>query len=119
MQSSEILDVTLNEPDNEIFSDIIEFLKEGGSAQVKKQIKYFTLGSDRWNVTDEWPPEGFTPETWYFGADNDLSTELPQKNEGADSYTINYEATTGRRNRWFTNGGGGDVIYPDRAKEEI
>lgn len=95
-----------------------KFLKESGSAQIKKQIMYYTLGSGRWNVTDEWPPKGFTPKKWYFATDNNLSTVLPQNSEGADSYTINYEATTGRRNRWFTNGGAGDVVYPDRAEED-
>jgi putative CocE/NonD family hydrolase len=95
-----------------------KFLKEGGSGQVKKQIKYYTLGSGRWNVTDEWPPAGFTPRKWYFDADSNLSAGLPQNREGADSYTIDYEATTGRRNRWFTNGGAGDVVYLDRAEED-
>jgi len=104
------------------FAEMIAFfdksLKEGGSAQVTKQIKYYTLGSGRWNVTDEWPPKGFAPKAWYFKSDNSLSEELPQNSDGVDSYTINYKATTGRRNRWFTNGGAGDVVYADRAEED-
>jgi putative CocE/NonD family hydrolase len=37
---------------------------------------------------------------------------------GSDYYTVDFEATTGRHNRWFTNGGAGDVIYPDRREED-
>lgn len=115
-------DKTVDPPQQESFAEMIsffdKFLKQDGSAKVKKQIKYYTLGSGRWNFTDEWPPEGFAQKTWYFVSDNGLSTEDPQSSDGVDSYTVNYEATTGRHNRWFTNGGGGDVIYPDRAEED-
>jgi len=116
------VDAPVEPSQEESFADMIaffdRFLKEGGSEQVKKQIKYYTLGSGRWNVTDIWPPEGFTPKKWYFASNNGLSAESPKNSEGADDYTVNYEATTGRRNRWFTNGGAGDVVYPDRAEED-
>ena len=36
---------------------------------------------------------------------------------GADSYTINFDATTGSKNRWHTQVGG-EVVYPDRAEED-
>jgi putative CocE/NonD family hydrolase len=43
----------------------------------------------------------------------------PRQNEaGADRYDIDFEATTGKHNRWYTNGGAGDVIYPDRSEED-
>jgi len=116
------VDKSVEPSQEESFAEMIAFfdkyLKEGGSAQVKKQIKYYTLGSGRWNVTNEWPPGGFTPIKWYFEAENTLSAELPQNIEGVDSYTVDYEATTGRHNRWFTNGGAGDVVYPDRVEED-
>ena len=35
-----------------------------------------------------------------------------------DAYTVDFTATTGRHNRWATNGGAGDVIYGDRAAED-
>ena len=31
---------------------------------------------------------------------------------------MDFEATTGNQNRWYTQMGGGDVIYPDRAESD-
>ena len=31
---------------------------------------------------------------------------------------VDFEATTGTQNRWYTQLGGGDVIYPDRAESD-
>ena len=42
----------------------------------------------------------------------------PGESAGNDEYTVNFEATTGRHNRWYTNNGSGDVTYPDRAAED-
>jgi putative CocE/NonD family hydrolase len=47
-----------------------------------------------------------------------LSSSAPDTPEGADSYEVDYTATTGEQNRWHTQMGGGDVIYPDRAEED-
>ncbi|MBN1225274.1 MAG: CocE/NonD family hydrolase [Candidatus Aminicenantes bacterium] len=106
----------------ESFSQMIaffgKFLKEDGTGSIKKQIKFYTLGSGRWTVTEVWPPEGFSLKKWYFAAGGGLETQPPKNNDGMDRYTINFDATTGRRNRWFTNGGAGDVVYPDRAEED-
>jgi putative CocE/NonD family hydrolase len=37
---------------------------------------------------------------------------------GADRYAVDFEATTGQSNRWYTQLGGSDVIYPDRKEED-
>ena len=94
------------------------FLKEDGDATIGSEISYYTLGADRWTSTKVWPPAGYSDETWYFAADGMLTTAQPQSVAGADDYTVNFEATTGRHNRWYTNNGSGDVIYPDRAEED-
>lgn len=107
---------------NEQFDQMIDFfdsfLKESGSEEMITGIKYYTLGAGSWSFTEVWPPEGFISTTWYFGENASLAREEPLSSTGSDSYTINYDATTGRHNRWFTNGGAGDVIYPDRAEED-
>jgi len=107
---------------SEQFAQMIEFfdmfLKNTGAAEMKSEILYLTLGAGRWNATTVWPPEGFTTTLWYFAENGGLIIKPPQSDTGADRYTINYEATTGRHNRWFTNGGAGDVVYPDRAAED-
>ena len=95
-----------------------EHLKEGGSGRTPTEINYYTLGADRWTRTETWPPEGFEDVTWYFGADGMLTRESPADAAGEDSYTVDFAATTGTRNRWYTNGGGGDVVYGDRRDED-
>jgi putative CocE/NonD family hydrolase len=96
-----------------------QFLKDDGAARIESDISYYTLGADRWTTTKTWPPAGFSDETWYFAADGLLTTAQPQSAAGADDYTVNFEASTGRHNRWYTNNGSGDVIYPDRAEEDL
>jgi hypothetical protein len=49
--------------------------------------------------------------------DNMLSDSEPTAESGADTYTVDFEATTGTLNRWHTQMGG-DVIYPDRAEQD-
>ncbi len=107
---------------NEQFVQMIRFfdryLKEGGEEPIRSSITYYTLGAGTWTTTTAWPPEGFANETWYFGADGALTTTRPVAESASDDYVIEYTATTGRHNRWFTNnGGGGDVVYGDRRHE--
>jgi putative CocE/NonD family hydrolase len=54
---------------------------------------------------------------WYFREENGLSVQPPSAKTGEDSYTINFEATSGEKNRWHTQVGG-QVVYPDRAEED-
>lgn len=82
-----------------------------------KRLFYFTVGEERWKETDRWPVAGTTMTSWYFNENNSLSTKQPTANSGEDRYTINFDATTGAKNRWHTQVGG-DVIYPDRAEED-
>ena len=104
------------------FTELVAFfdehLKEGGSGRTPTGINYYTLGADRWTRTETWPPEGFEDVTWYFGADGTLIRQTPSAAEAEDTYTVDFTATTGTRNRWYTNGGGGDVVYGDRRDED-
>lgn len=107
---------------DEQFAQMVAFfdryLKDDGDAGIESSITYYTLGADRWTTTTAWPPAGFEPERWYFATDGGLSPDEPATTTGADRYTVDFEATTGRHNRWYTNNGSGDVIYPDRAAED-
>ncbi|MYI21123.1 MAG: CocE/NonD family hydrolase [Gammaproteobacteria bacterium] len=104
------------------FTELVAFfdahLKEGGSGQTPTEINYYTLGADRWTRTEIWPPEGFDDVTWYFGAEGTLTRDAPSAIDAEDAYTVDFTATTGTRNRWYTNGGGGDVVYGDRREED-
>jgi putative CocE/NonD family hydrolase len=78
---------------------------------------YFTLGEERWKSTSVWPVTGTQMMRWYLDAGNTLSKDQPAAASGADSYAINFDATTGEKNRWHTQVGG-QVFYPDRASED-
>jgi uncharacterized protein len=83
----------------------------------EKRLFYFTIGEERWKVTDRWPVAGTQMTTWYFNENNSLTTKAPAAKSGEDRYTINFDATSGAKNRWHTQVGG-EVVYPDRAEED-
>jgi putative CocE/NonD family hydrolase len=82
-----------------------------------KQLVYKTIGEERWKQTSQWPLPQTEMTTWYFDADGELSAEAPDAS-GSDEYRVDYGHTTGTRNRWATNNGAGDVVYPDRAEAD-
>lgn len=83
----------------------------------ERQFYYFTLGEERWKVTNTWPIAGTTMVRWYLDDGNTLSKNAPTASTRADTYTVNFDATTGEKNRWHTQVGG-QVFYPDRAEED-
>lgn len=95
-----------------------ERLKAPSPPRGSSRIRYYTLGAGTWTETAVWPPEGFEDWTLYFGAGGTLTSRAPADRHGEDLYTVDYSATTGTANRWHTNIGGGDVVYPDRAAED-
>ena len=107
---------TRDEQYSQMFGFFDRYLNDGGNP-VESSISYYTLGADRWSSTTTWPPEGFEDETWFLGDGRSLSMQPPEAENGADEYKVDFEVTTGRHNRWFTNnGGGGDVVYGDRRE---
>jgi putative CocE/NonD family hydrolase len=82
-----------------------------------RALYYYTLGAERWNVTDTWPPAGTQVERWYLAENRALAPEAPEAASGADTYTVDFEATTGDLNRWWEMSGivNKSVTYPDRA----
>jgi uncharacterized protein len=90
----------------------------GESAIGEKKLFYYTLGEEAWKVTGVWPPAGAVTERWYFAGANMLSRDTPTSEEVADSYTVDFEATTGLTNRWRTQDGVTRVFYGDRAEAD-
>ncbi|MFX0095401.1 MAG: CocE/NonD family hydrolase [Candidatus Hodarchaeota archaeon] len=82
-----------------------------------KTLYYFTMGEEKWKKTSVWPPEGQQMQRWYLGANNSLSITIPQESTGADSYTVNFEVSTGNRNRWWTLLGL-PIDYSNRAVQD-
>lgn len=108
-------------PESE-FNDALCFVNHyinGSSPDMSKRLLiYYTLGEEKWKTTTTWPVPGTVNRRMYFAADNALGKSFPSGTSGADDYKVNYDATTGTTNRWYTQLGGGDVVYPDRAEED-
>ncbi len=83
----------------------------------QKLLYYFTIGEGKWKTTTTWPLPHAKSVRWYLDEANALSTATPKAANAEDSYTVNFEATTGAKNRWHTQVGG-QVAYPDRAAED-
>lgn len=83
-----------------------------------KVLIYYTMGEEKWKTTKVWPPVGSTTQRWYLAADNALSRNAPKTKSGADEYTVDFEATTGKTNRWHTQMGSFATVYPNRAEED-
>ena len=86
--------------------------------QSHKLIRYYTMNEGVWRTTEVWPPANVNERyTLYFAKDYKLSADrLDTLN--THIYKVDFTHTTGKRNRWFTNLEGGDVVYPDRAKQD-
>jgi uncharacterized protein len=93
-----------------------QHLKGDAKAPGGKELIYYTLGEEKWKTTKVWPLPEAKIQRWYFAADNGLSQSAPAAQSGADKYTVDFDTTTGTKNRWYTQLGGGDVVYPDRAE---
>jgi putative CocE/NonD family hydrolase len=72
------------------------FLKgdDHGALAKTPKVRYYTMGSNKWQSSDTWPPAGATPITYYLGGsghanslngDGVLSTE-PQSGEANDTF---------------------------------
>jgi hypothetical protein len=93
-----------------------QWVRGRDAGMADRLLVYYTMGEERWKTTTEWPLPATVYQDWFFRAGGLLATEAPTEPDAADTYEIDFEATTGTRNRWATNSDLGDVEYPDRAK---
>lgn len=84
----------------------------------ENRLYYYTLGEEVWKQTSVWPPAGSQRETWYLQQGHGLSRHCPDAESGSDDYKVDFEVTTGRRNRWWAQDGVTKAVYPDRARED-
>lgn len=84
----------------------------------EKTLFYYTMGEEKWKATSTWPPSGSSTKRFYFQDGNALGSEKPTGKSGEDAYRVDYSASTGQQNRWWTEMGGGPVVYPDREEQD-
>ncbi len=88
-------------------------------ASAAPNVRYFTIGEERWHGAPTWPPPGSTAATLYFGPDGTLLDAAPPA-AGTTRYLVDTTATSGPRSRWHSilNQAGVPIGYPDRATED-
>ncbi len=93
-------------------------LKNPDARPAQREVIYYTMNEERWKRTPVWPPAGSSRARWYLATERSLSLVSPKAGSEVDQYTVDFAATTGMANRWQTQFGGGDVVYPDRAEAD-
>jgi putative CocE/NonD family hydrolase len=71
----ELGDARLNY-DNLIYGWFNHWLKEEKSAFLAKlpRVQYYTMGMNKWQSSETWPPEGAKMETWYLDSEGSANT---------------------------------------------
>jgi putative CocE/NonD family hydrolase len=74
-------------------------------------ITYYNAAEEIFKETDVWPPKGTKKIRMFMREGNRLSFKPPEDKIGKDSYTIDFEVTTGSYSRWMTQMGRAPVLY--------
>ena len=81
----------------------------------RPRVRWFTMGEERWESADRWPPSGLDRRTWFFERGARLVTDAPSDG-GADAYAVDREIGSGPSSRWRSLLGlAAPVGYRDRA----
>jgi uncharacterized protein len=102
----------------EIIRFLDAYLKDvDNGVRDERQLHYYTLGLEQWQHSPSWPPPGVSMQRWYFAADRQLSLEPPVAESGEDHYTVDFQASTGDKNRWWelSVAFNQTVEYPNRS----
>jgi putative CocE/NonD family hydrolase len=91
-----------------------QYLKGTARPTGDKTLIYYTLAEDKWKKTSVWPLPGTTMRRFYLDDGHALAAKAPGT-AGKDTYRVDFDATTGTHNRWYTQLGGNDVIYDERS----
>ncbi len=96
-----------------------QHLKNGHSnTQKESPIQYYTMGAERWNSTEQWPPLS-RPTQLFFHPNHQLSKKLPKQASPPDRYQVDPTAGTGPKSRWNTLVGISlKDPYPDRKEQD-
>lgn len=108
------------EPPNEAQSEqaacfFDQFIRGRANGMAARTLVYYTLGEEAWKTTDVWPIPGARAARWYLAEGGTLARTAPVSADARDRYEVDFEVTTGTRNRWYTQLGGDDVVYDERS----
>lgn len=83
--------------------DFFDLSINGKQPFSEKVLYYYTMGEEKWKMTESWPPIGHSMQRWYFSDNNSMSLSKPQIKTGEDKYSVDFEITSGKGNRWHTH----------------
>ena len=92
------------------------FESDGENRLKERALYYYTAGEEAWKKTATWPPRGVKLQRWHLSDGASLTLDQPRSQAGKDSYNVNFEAGTGRYNRWDQMAP--EVYYGDRAEAD-
>jgi uncharacterized protein len=81
------------------------------------RIVYFTMGEETPKETTVWPPAGTVMTPFFLQQGQALSATAPAA-ASTDVYAVDFTATTGPENGWWTKLTAGDVFHGDRRTED-
>lgn len=107
---------TRSQQTTELLQFFDTYLKEERS--LKRSIRYYTMGENKWKMTEQWPPAGIETRRYWFSAEHSLTANSPSTSTAADTYKVDFTATTGDTTRWHTQINDSVVAYPNRTEED-
>jgi uncharacterized protein len=100
-------------------SDFLRSYIEGALIQKqKKSIVYYTLGRKTWRVTTRWPVNGDSWGNLFLHSNNKLAGAPDECEYCSSQLRVDLSTTTGVNNRWHTQIGAKQVLFPDRSVED-
>ena len=95
-----------------------QFMKgKGNGIPGGKKMIYYTLAEDKWKSTATWPIAGTRMTRYFFQGEHRLASTRGAA-KGRDQYQVDFDVTTGTKNRWYTQLGGYDVVYDERSSQD-
>jgi uncharacterized protein len=84
----------------------------------QKTLWYYTLGEETWKTAHSFPLPGTDMQRWFFARERSLSQQSPLAGDGADTFSVDFAASTGLRNRWWELSAATmqTIRYNDRAQ---
>lgn len=73
--------------------------KRANGLDKEPSVHYFTMGEDKWKTAETWPPSSIADQSFYFSANNELSTQAQNQQSGYDTYIADSSAGTGENTR--------------------
>jgi uncharacterized protein len=112
------LDIPRTAQFQEIMRHFDQYFHGIESGLPKRSLFYYTMGEEKWKSTTTFPIPNTTIKRWYLHPGHKLSSQKSGEMAGEDQYKVDFEVTTGQQNRWWTEMGGGPVVYADRAEAD-